>query len=422
MSSLKTEIVVPLLVAGWLWALAVVVVPVARGEGERVLESPAAPAWKMARTERLDGDRTVSLSEPVLVARSKGYLWFPSLIRRDSGDLLAVMSGGEDVHTKASVHWATWSGDGGLTWSELKQSGSGHTRVQLSTGEVLLLPYYLYPRPGGMGANYWLVPLGKQEIVPRDEEVIVTGLPRPDHSVATQLGMAGFVFCGRAAALKDGTYLAPLYGYFEGDRRYSLVAAQSPDGIHWRFRSTIADPNAGFGGEGPCEGTLCRLANGQLLCVFRNAGGAPYGQTHSSDEGKTWDKPVLMKDHRSVEPSLLVMRDRTVVLSGGRPGLFLGIDQDGNGSHWETIDVAAHHNACRPGEPILRSEHTSAYTELVALDERAALLIYDRIPHGWRAIPKDSADTNTVWVVRLEMSERRGHPQESPKSPIEPKP
>jgi hypothetical protein len=60
-------------------------------------------------------------------------------------------------------------------------------------------------------------------------------------------------------------------------------------------------------------------------------------------------------------------------------------------------------------DPILRPEQTSAYTELVMLDERTALLIYDRVPHGWQLIPKESADTNTVWVVRLEMSELPRH-------------
>jgi hypothetical protein len=52
----------------------------------------------------LQGGRSISLSEPVPVARSHGYLWFPSLIRRDRGDLLAVMSGGEDVYTKVPVN------------------------------------------------------------------------------------------------------------------------------------------------------------------------------------------------------------------------------------------------------------------------------------------------------------------------------
>lgn len=27
--------------------------------------------------------------------------------------------------------------------------------------------------------------------------------------------------------------------------------------------------------------------------------------------------------------------------------------------------------------------------------------MYDRIPHGWNAIPADTTDTNSIWVVKL---------------------
>jgi hypothetical protein len=39
--------------------------------------------------------------------------------------------------------------------------------------------------------------------------------------------------------------------------------------------------------------------------------------------------------------------------------------------------------------------------EVVTLDEKHLLCIYDLVPHGWPAIPKDSADTNSVRVVRV---------------------
>jgi hypothetical protein len=51
------------------------------------------------------------------------------------------------------------------------------------------------------------------------------------------------------------------------------------------------------------------------------------------------------------------------------------------------VDLQTHHNKCVPREPIDRPDRTSAYTEVVALDDKHALVIYDRIPHGWQAIP-----------------------------------
>ena len=60
----------------------------------------------------------------------------------------------------------------------------------------------------------------------------------------------------------------------------------------------------------------------------------------------------------------------------------------------------ANHNAALPKETLKK---TSGYTELVALDESTLLVIYDRIPFGWGAIPADSTETNSCWVVRLKI-------------------
>jgi len=128
----------------------------------------------------------------------------------------------------------------------------------------------------------------------------------------------------------------------------------------------------------------------------------------------------------SVQPSLLPLHgDQTVILAGGRPGLYLWFDRDGTGERWQWIDVQINHNASHPDEPIhhlysdkrpdaitqawidadkaavVRNKHTSSYTELVVLDESHLLYIYDRLPNGWHPIPDDMDDTNSVWVVRI---------------------
>src|SRR4051812_28446411 len=69
------------------------------------------PAWKEAQTFPLKGLK-VCLSAPVLVARSKGYLWFPTLVRHSNGDLLALMSNYADIHTNTATSSVSWSGDG----------------------------------------------------------------------------------------------------------------------------------------------------------------------------------------------------------------------------------------------------------------------------------------------------------------------
>ena len=37
----------------------------------------------------------------------------------------------------------------------------------------------------------------------------------------------------------------------------------------------------------------------------------------------------------------------------------------------------------------------------LAMMRDGSIVIYDRIPHGWQAIPLDSEDTNSIWVVKL---------------------
>ncbi len=360
------------------------------------------PAWTYPKTIALDGVK-VSLSSPVLVARSQGYCWFPTLARTSNGDLLAVMSNYADVHTTNATALAAWSSNGGLTWSKTQPAQYGDSPLSLPNGDLLLLPYYLKARKEAIAAPYQLVSKGKRELRLLDEEVTVSGWPKPLGSFEPKFGLAGFVFNGQTLTLKDGTFLAQLYGYFAKDTRYSLVAVESKDGRAWKVRSIVAGPDCPLkGGEGPCESALCRLKDERLMCVFRMNSGEKYGQCFSRDEGKTWTAPVAM-DAFSVQPSLAVLKDGTVVLSGGRPGLYLWINRAGDGKTWQRIDVQGHHNTCQPKEPIQKTDHTSSYTEVVAVDDSQLLYIYDRIPNGWAAIQKDAKETNSVWVVRIRL-------------------
>jgi hypothetical protein len=356
-----------------------------------------------AATERW----TVTLSEPVLVARSHGFLWFPTLAKTADGRLLAVMSNYADVSTATSTSQTAWSDDGGLTWSKPVPAQYGDTSLLLASGDLLLLPYYLRPTAAGLKGPSQTVAKGSREIRLIEDAVHVTGWPRALGSLDAKLGLGGFVFNGQAEALREGGFFTTLYGRFEGDKTYSLVGAESKDGLRWVIRSVIADVSCGFKGSGPCESAICPLKDGRLMCIFRNDGNLEYGQTWSSDDGKTWEKPVLMPNIRSVQPSLAVLDDGALVLSGGRPGVFVWINPDGTGRGWHPIDLVANHNATRPADPIANPAaggNTSSYTEVVSLGGGELRVIYDRLPHGWHPIPPDSPDTNSVWVVRLRVN------------------
>ncbi len=365
-----------------------------------------AAGWIDSATVDLDG-MSVTLSQPRLIGRRRSYFWFPNLWTMPNGDLLSTIAPVPDIHLSGVPYLVLWSQDGGLSWSEpFVSCDGGQTLLHLHSGDSILLPYDLRPRPQGVGAPHNHFPAGQRVFDYVPTGVVITGMPAPVPLVVPGLDVAAFSFNGQTLWLEDGTYLATAYGHFEGDDRDSIVAVESTDGTNWAVRSVVADaacPVPGSGG--PSESAICRLQDGRIMCVFRVESKLPFGQTWSSDEGRTWTPAVTMPGPFSVQPSLAVMSSGAVALSGGRPGLYLWLNASGDGQDWRQIDILAHHNSCQPQEQILYSEdlsrqQTTAYTEVVAVDERTLLYIYDRVPNGWRRIPEDMDDTNSVWLVR----------------------
>jgi len=359
--------------------------------------------WTKGRVYRLQ-TLTATLSAPVRVARRKGYLWFPTLTRTPGGDVLATMTNYPDAAVRTSTSWNTWSGDGGLTWSAPVEARYCDVHVALPSGDMVGLPYYLYPHPVGMAAPCTVIPAGTRDIVERDPGITVTGWPRPDESVR-ETGACGFVVNGQAVTLRDGRFLATLYGTYAGAKRYTLVTAVSDNGFEWRVLSTIADEHCALAGpEGPCEAGLCHLADGRLMCVYRLGAGLPLGQSFSSDDGETWSTPRAMTNAFSVQPSLAVLPGGTVVLSSGRPMPYVWFDIEGKGETWERVNLAEHHNAFHPGDAIHLPNQSSCYTEVIALDHQRLLCVYDRIPFGWAPVPEDSNETNSIWAVQIQIT------------------
>ena len=380
----------------------------------------AATQWPAGKSYALGG-LTVEISKPLCVGRSHKEFWYANLARFADGTLAMSIRLGDDIVTEDNAR-VLWSHDGGLAWSEPKPySAQSFSYLLLPSGEIALLPHCLYKAPSGCKAPINII--NSQGGIRRVEGgVEVTGLPRPtgrdpfsppdDVATAVKLGRACLDFNGTPLAARDGKYLTIVYGIFSDAKRYSTLVAESTDGLHWRIRSTVADENCKLpGNEGPCEARLCRLADGRLMCVFRR-GWETYGQSWSADDGRNWSEPVAMKNEGKVEPKLLVLPSGTVVLAGGRPGLYLWFNRDGTGKNWQAVDTLAHHNALLPGEPISPTDPqnaggTTSYAGIVALDAHSFLYVYDRVPQsfrvrtGWKANPKQAGDVREMFSVRL---------------------
>jgi len=402
-------------------------------------------SWPEGKTYDLKRLR-VTLSAPVLVGRGKPAFNFPKIVGLRNGDLIAHVEVTAE-NWEGEQNDVLWSSNGGLTWEDAARCPiATSARVLLPSGDFVLLPYRLYPRPEGMGGPYCLIPNGKHEVRFVKDGITVTGWPRKPITSKEQgeHGLASFCFDGQTVSLKDGKYLVTLNGFLEqpGARngtfavwgltvKTSVVAAESEDGLHWKIRSVIADEHWKLSGaEGPNEASLCRLKDGRLLCVFRSYGwGLIYGQTWSSDEGKTWTEPVYSAYAFSVDPRLAVVEDGTVVLSGGRPGVLLWFSPDGTGKDWQVIDLVDHHNAFHPSDRMARYSSapggafyangggSTGYTEVATLDDSHVLCLYDKSPlssaaemHGEMLAPakatvsSDARDTWSVWAVRATLA------------------
>lgn len=143
---------------------------------------------------------------------------------------------------------------------------------------------------------------------------------------------SGVTFHRSLLELPDGSLLASVYCWFEGDdtpcpyqptmNKLRVVVLRSMDrGRSWEYISTVAvDPAVGQ--EGFNEPTMVRVSRGahegRLVCVMRTGStNCPLYQAHSDDDGKSWSQPRALELH-GVDPCIIELQDGALALSSGR--------------------------------------------------------------------------------------------------------
>ena len=188
----------------------------------------------------------------------------------------------------------------------------------------------------------------------------------------------------------------------------SILAFRSVDGVTWDYLATIADAsNYPESEEGPNEHDMAFLRDkSSLLVVMRFDGGdgplthshKPFYRTVSHNGGRSWTPATPIHNAGSARPRLLCMGD-VMLLSGGRMFGFNGLSNgwdarvwastDSTGEVWEGYSISNYHNL--GVHEFLNSSFaylpkvnttewlwgTTAYTSLVRLDDRRALVAYD---------------------------------------------
>ena len=101
--------------------------------------------------------------------------------------------------------------------------------------------------------------------------------------------------------------------------------------------------------DGAAEPATARVKDGRILLVFRHETGARFSDclgyyaSYSTTEGESWGVPQLIGAGKlwAVRPWLLLLANGVLLLSGGRPCIFLHMSTDGSCEAWETFYLAA---------------------------------------------------------------------------------
>ncbi len=238
------------------------------------------------------------------------------------------------------------SRDGGQTWQPCS-GGFGEGGQQLRDGRILGMDYRCLPVEGKEGwyaAKRMSSTDGGQHFVRSEARFHV-----PEAKAAMGHGPhVGPLFMRSIVERGDGSLVALMAGWFKSDtalcpygrgRPYSrsYVCESADGGVTWQYLTTICYEQ--IGSEGYNEGSMRRLANGEILAVLRtgnesdrNCQDNPIMWSTSRDEGRTWSKP----QRTGVEgayPGLAVLSDGVLVMSYGRPGAMVVFSTD-NGRTW----------------------------------------------------------------------------------------
>jgi hypothetical protein len=378
--------------------------------------SPAAETAKPPARYELQGC-ALELAPPVEVGRAKGHFWFSTLHSLGGSDVLCEVVLSDD---KAQGKWPAvlyLSRDAGGTWRRARETDSyGPVSTLLGPGKVLLMPYECWP----------LAPNDKRNAV-ADGTLLTLAADGALTAEATPVKYLDFprdlaeynttelylLTNGNILPTKDNRLFTTVYGRRAGEAKDCVWAVTSDDGGRtWHYQATVADGVALGTPEGANESNSIRLADGRLLCVYRT--GAEYHKSYSADEGATWTGPEPLAGVRAVEPQLVRLANGVILLSGGRPGLFLWACTDGEGKTWQRVSLGTHHNRhlqdasqhysdafCEGGGgPAL----STSYTGMVAIGSDEVLVCYDRLGNEWRGAPGPQGEWDAVFSVRVKVT------------------
>ncbi len=360
------------------------------------------------------------LGQPIQVTEGVGHLWFPTIAKFPGGELIVIYALVAD--TNENPHYLSGfqiSRDEGKTWGHrydmIPEFGST-ILLPRDDGSIVLIPHLLYRETPEDKQNFHAAftrfePGGRRVII---EPMGIRVVDWPwlvdahDRRLPSKNWHVRLRFDGSILEMQ-GRLLATGFATKQGDSFQRNVVFASEDGGHtWRYWSTIAEPSImpaspEKGAGGPSETAMIQLADGDLMSVFRVGSGRNWNlrRAYSSDGARSWARAEAIPAY-SVEPSMVRIKNGTILLSTGRPGIYLWVSIDPRAERWQSINILEHHNRWAADDTYrISPEQTTAYTELVEVAPNRLLLVYDRVAFGWKPTPTDSGERSCIFVLPI---------------------
>jgi len=170
-----------------------------------------------------------------------------------------------------------------------------------------------------------------------------------------------------------------------------IVCLRSTDRGHtWKYWSMFSLPDLDSDKNTPIESELNSslyeprplfIKTDNLICVTRSSSTRTLDHSmyivYSKDMGKTWSQPKKITDY-GVFPQLLKLKNGVIVLSYGRPGIYLRFSTD-NGKTWGppiTLHGVKPEGLTLSKYRKIRYQDTCGYTGLLAIGSDKFLIVY----------------------------------------------
>lgn len=155
------------------------------------------------------------------------------------------------------------------------------------------------------------------------------------------------------------------------------LMVSADNGRSFKYRSQVAADPTGIEMMG--EPMLCHNRQGELVCIVRKTDHRvlPMCITYSKDDGHTWEQPKDLFD-RGVFPGIAMLGGKVMLLSYGRPGVWLSASPDGSGRDWAEPMAIIENQVSIPNQ---YPQDSCSYTDMIEIEPGRVIMVYSDFKH-----------------------------------------